>query len=105
MLVNKAINLIALLLVPVWILFAYLAKPLVTGIEYSSPVPIIILSSKSALFFFNIIAIGVIGGYIASKFRHNKPLYITIQAITIGLIILVAWVTAGIHHSTTGATF
>ena len=105
MLVNKAINLIALLSIPVWILFAYLAKPLVTGIEYSSPVPEIILSSKSALFFFNIIAIAIIGGYIASKFRKRKLLYISIQATTFALVILVAWVTSGIHHSTTGATF
>ena len=105
MLVNRTLNLIALLSIPFWILFAYLAKSLVTCIEYTSPVPEIILSSKNALFFFNIITIAVIGGYIASRFRQRKLLYILIQVITLVLVILVAWVTAGIHHSTTGATF
>lgn len=92
-------------LIPVWILFAYLVKPLTTGIEYTTPVPELILSSKSALFFFNIISVAVIGGYIASRYRHNKPLYIGIQVVTFGLVILIAYITSGIHHSTTGATF
>lgn len=96
---------VSIALIPIWVLFAYLVKPLVTGIEYTSPVPEIILSSKSALFFFNIICIAIIGGYIASRYRHNKSLYIGIQVVTLGLVILIAYVTSGIHHSTTGATF
>lgn len=98
---TKAIQGVSILLIPVWILFAYLSVPLVTGVEIVYPIRGMILSNKNALFFFNIIAVAVMGGYIASKFRHNKPLYITIQVTTFILVILIAWATAKIQHSHT----
>jgi len=99
MLKTKVINASTILLIPVWVLFAYLAVPLISGIELISPVRTLILSSKSALFFFNILAIAMVGGYIASKYRSNKPLYIGIQATTFSMVILIAWITSKIQHS------
>ncbi len=99
MLITKIVNVSAILLIPIWVLFAYWAVPLISGVELISPVRTLILSSKSALFFFNIISIAMVGGYIASKYRSNKPLYITIQVSTLAMVILIAWVTSNIQHS------
>ena len=98
---TKAIQGVSILLIPVWFVLAYLSVPLVTGVEIVYPLRGVILSGKNALFFFNIIAVAAMGGYIASKFRHNKPLYITIQVTTFIMVILIAWVTAKIQHSHT----
>ena len=99
MLKTRVVNVSAVLLVPVWVLFAYWAVPLISGVELISPVRTLILSSKSALFFFNIISIAMVGGYIASKYRSNKPLYIGIQVATFGMVILVCWILSQIQHS------
>ena len=98
---TKAIQGVSILLIPAWFILAYLSVPLVTGVEIVYPLRGVILSGKNALFFFNIIAVAAMGGYIASKFRHNKPLYITIQVTTFTLVILIAWLTSKIQHSYT----
>ncbi len=99
MLKTKIVNIFIILLIPVWIKFAYLAVPLTTGVELSNTAEDLILSSKSALFFFNIITIAMVGGYVASKYRTNKPLYIAIQSSTLIMVILTAWATSNIQHS------
>ena len=90
---------VSIALIPVWILFAYLSVRLATGVEIISPVRPMILSNKNALFFFNILSVAIIGGFIASRYRHNKPVYVGIQAGTFGLVILIAWITSTIQHS------
>jgi len=98
---TKIIQGASVLLIPVWILLAYLSVPLVTGVEIVYPLRGVILSGKNALFFFNIIAVAAMGGYLASKFRNNKPVYIAIQTTTFILVILIAWITSKIQHSYT----
>ena len=77
---------------PLWILFAYLQKPLIIGREALEN-PTSIISSKNALFFFNIMAVGMLGGYIASKYRHKKVTYAFIQGGTLLAVIIVGYVT------------
>ena len=73
---------------PLWILFAYLQKPLIIGREALEN-PTSIISSKNAL--------GMIGGYIASKNRHRKVLYAFIQGGTLLAVIIVGYVTSQIN--------
>ena len=90
-------NFLVLLSIPLWILFAWLAKPLVTGIEGLTTWTDTTISSKNALFFFNIIAVGMLGGFIASRYRNRKPIYITIQALTLVAVLIVGYVTSQIN--------
>ena len=76
---------------------AWLAKPLVTGIEGLTTWTDTTISSKNALFFFNIIAVGMLGGFIASRYRNRKPIYITIQALTLVAVLIVGYVTSQIN--------
>ena len=96
---TKSVQGLSILLIPLWAFMAYLSVPLITGVEIISPVRAMILSSKNALFFFNIIAIAMAGGYLASRHRSNKPLYIAIQVSTFAIVIFVAWFTSSIQHS------
>ena len=70
---TKATQGISILLIPLWILLAYLSVPLVTGVEIVYPLRGVILSGKNALFFFNIIAIAAIGGYICLLYTSPSP--------------------------------
>tara|TARA_B100000949_G_scaffold133625_1_gene117714 strand:+ start:1010 stop:1312 length:303 start_codon:yes stop_codon:yes gene_type:complete len=90
-------NSLILLSLPLWLLFAWMAKPLVTGVEGLTSWTETIISSKNALFFFNIIAVAMMGGYLASRYRDRKTIYITIQVGTLIAVLIVGYVTSQIN--------
>ena len=51
----------------------------------------VIVSNKTFLFFFNLIIIGVIGGYIGSKYKRRPKIRFTIMAITWFVMYLVGF--------------
>ena len=90
-------NSLILLSLPLWLLFAWMAKPLVTGVEGLTSWTETIISSKNALFFFNIIAVAMMGGYLASRYRDRKTIYIAIQVGTLIAVLIVGYVTSQIN--------
>ena len=90
-------NSLVIATLPLWLLFAFLAKPLITGTEGLTGWTETVISSKNALFFFNIIAVGMMGGYIASRYRSRKVMYALIQGGTLLAVIVVGYITSQIN--------
>ena len=89
------------IMLPVWVLCAWAQKPLITGVESITRWTENILSSKNAMFFFNIMMIAAVGGFLASKYRHNKKIYILIQVVTLLMVILTGYITSQISSKYT----
>ena len=81
----------------VWILSAYLAQPLIIGEEVFERWNNETMGVYTFKVLFILIAIGSIGGYFASMFKHNNTLRMSIHIISMILVMMYIYVTLSIY--------
>jgi hypothetical protein len=78
-------------MIPIWILISLASISIVSGSRVLTDWSTLTVSNKSFLFFFNLMAIGAIGGILSSKV-HTLPLKLIILLITYLLVFIVGFI-------------